>query len=339
MKILVTGGLGYIGSHTSVKLIEAGYTPIIVDNLYNSKKSVLKRINEITGQQPLFYEADIRNKTDLKPIFAQHDIEAVIHFAGLKAVGESVKKPLAYYEVNVYGTITLLDVMSEYQVNNIIFSSSATVYGDKNPSPFIESYPTGNITNPYGWSKFMVEQCLMDLQKAEPEWSVTILRYFNPVGAHPSGLMGEDPQGVPNNLMPYISQVAIGKHGFLSIYGNDYPTKDGTGVRDYVHVEDLATGHVCALQKLNQSGTHIYNLGNGSGNSVLEVVSAFSKACGQQIPYKMMPRRAGDIAAFWSDASKAQKELNWQAHYQLEDMAKDSWRWQQKNPTGYPDEE
>lgn len=336
MKILVTGGLGYIGSHTCVKLIEAGFTPIILDNLYNSKKSVLKRIEEITGHLPAFYYGDIRDKSLLSTLFTEHHIDAVIHFAGLKAVGESVKIPLEYYDCNVYGSICLAQVMQQHHIYNMIFSSSATVYGENNPTPYVETYPTGNITSPYGWSKFMVEQAYTDLQKSSDQpWSMTLLRYFNPVGAHPSGLMGEDPQGIPNNLMPYITQVAIGKRSHLSVYGNDYPTHDGTGVRDYIHVEDLALGHVAALQKMGQPGTHRYNLGSGCGNSVLDVISAFEKASGKPVPYKIVPRRAGDIAAFWADASKAKHELNWQTKYTLEEMARDSWHWQSKNPNGY----
>lgn len=338
MNILVTGGLGYIGSHTCVKLIEAGYNPIIIDNLYNSKKTVLNRIEQITGKSPLFYYGDIRDKALLDTIFKQHTITAVIHFAGLKAVGESVAKPLEYYEQNVYGSICLTQVMRDNNVKNLIFSSSATVYGDKNPTPYLESYSTGNITNPYGWSKFMVEQCYIDLYNAEKDWSICLLRYFNPVGAHPSGLMGEDPQGIPNNLMPYISQVAIGKREKLSVYGNDYPTQDGTGVRDYIHVEDLALGHVAALKKIADVGIHIYNLGSGTGNSVLEVLAAYEKACNKKLPYQIVDRRAGDIAAFWADASKAKQQLNWQTKYTLDEMARDSWNWQSKNPNGYPDE-
>lgn len=338
MNILVTGGLGYIGSHTCVKLIEAGYNPIIIDNLYNSKKSVLQRIKQITGFTPQFYYGDICDKPFVDSIFKRHNFTAVIHFAGLKAVGESVIKPLEYYEKNVYGSICLAQVMRDNNVKNLIFSSSATVYGEKNPVPYVESYPTGNITNPYGWSKFMVEQSYIDLSNAEKEWSISLLRYFNPVGAHPSGLMGEDPQGIPNNLMPYISQVAIGKREKLSVYGNDYPTKDGTGVRDYIHVEDLASGHVAALKQINKSGIHIYNLGSGIGNSVLQVIAAYEKACGHKLAYQIVERRAGDIAAFWADASKAKQELDWQTQYTLDEMAKDSWNWQMKNPNGYPNE-
>lgn len=338
MNILVTGGLGYIGSHTCVKLIESGYTPIIIDNLYNSKRSVLQRIEKITGKQAKFYLGDIRDKDFLASVFQQHNISAVIHFAGLKAVGESVSKPLEYYDNNVYGSICLAQVMRDFNVNTIIFSSSATVYGEKNSTPYIETMATGNITNPYGWSKYMVEQIYTDLYSSQSQWSVNLLRYFNPVGAHPSGLMGEDPQGIPNNLMPYIAQVAIGKRDKLSVYGDDYPTKDGTGVRDYIHVEDLAKGHVAALKNVGQSGLHIYNLGAGIGNSVLEVVAAYEKACHKKLPYQIVSRRAGDIAAFWADASKAKRELNWQTEYSLEDMAKDSWHWQTQNPDGYPDE-
>lgn len=338
MNILVTGGLGYIGSHTCIKLIEAGYTPIIVDNLYNSKKSVLARIEKITGKLPQCYFGDIQNKAFLTSIFQTHQISAVIHFAGLKAVGESVTKPLEYYENNVYGSICLTQVMRDNHVNTIIFSSSATVYGEKNPTPYIETMLTGNITNPYGWSKYMVEQIYTDLHKAQPQWSVSLLRYFNPVGAHPSGLLGEDPQGIPNNLMPYIAQVAIGKREKLSIYGNDYPTKDGTGVRDYIHVDDLAKGHVAALKNIDKAGVHIYNLGAGIGNSVLEVLAAYEKACQKRLPYQIVNRRDGDIAAFWADTSKAKHELNWHTQRTLDDMAQDSWNWQTKNPDGYPNE-
>lgn len=338
MNILVTGGLGYIGSHTCVKLIESGYTPIIIDNLYNSKKSVLKRIEKITGHLPQFYYGDIRDKAYVDSIFKKHSISAVIHFAGLKAVGESVTKPLEYYEVNIYGSICLAQVMRDNKVNNIIFSSSATVYGEDNTPPFIESMPTGKTTNPYGTSKLMVEQIYTDFYQANPQLSICLLRYFNPVGAHPSGLMGEDPQGIPNNLMPYITQVAIGKRECLSIYGNDYPTRDGTGVRDYLHIEDLAQGHVDALKKMNDSGVHIYNLGTGIGNSVLEVIDSFSRACGTPINYKIVARRAGDIAECFADVKKAKLELNWHAKHTLDQMTSDSWHWQVKNPNGYPDE-
>lgn len=337
MNILVTGGLGYIGSHTCIKLIEEGHTPIILDNLYNSKLAVLDRIETITGVKPIFYQGDIRDESILDTIFNNHKISSVIHFAGLKAVGESVSKPLEYYENNVYGSINLVKSMREHNIFNIIFSSSATVYGDQNTPPFKEDMPTGKATNPYGTSKLMVEQIYSDLFVADDRWSITLLRYFNPVGAHPSGLIGEDPQGIPNNLMPYITQVAIGKREFLSVYGDDYNTPDGTGVRDYIHVEDLAIGHVAALQKTNAQGVHIYNLGTGIGNSVLDVVKAFELACGKTLPYKIVARRPGDIDSCYADSSKAEQELNWKTHYNLDDMAADSWRWQSNNPDGYPE--
>lgn len=338
MNILVTGGLGYIGSHTVVKLIQSGYTPIIVDNLYNSKKSILSRIASITGKRPVFYQIDVRDKTNLNTIFKEHSIDAVIHFAGLKAVGESVAKPLAYYDANVYGSICLAGAMQAHNVRNIIFSSSATVYGKENVPPYQENFPTGNITSPYGWTKYIVEQCLINQQTAQTNWSITLLRYFNPVGAHPSGLIGEDPQGVPNNLVPYISQVAIGKQDFVAVYGNDYPTADGTAIRDYIHIEDLAEAHIASLKKCNNPGIHIYNLGNGTASSVLDVIHAYSRICGQAIPYKIMPRRSGDIAALWSSVAKAKQELNWQTKYTLVDMVRDSWNWQKQNPNGYPKE-
>lgn len=338
MNILVTGGLGYIGSHTCIELLNHGYTPIIIDNLSNSKISVTTRIESLTGHSPVFYEGDIRDDQLLNKIFETHDISAVIHFAGLKAVGESVKQPLAYYDTNVSGSLILARVMQQYNVKHIIFSSSATVYGEDAPTPYVETLPTGRPTSPYGWSKLMTEQCLMDTQTANPDWNVTLLRYFNPVGAHPSGLLGEDPQGIPNNLMPFISQVAVGKREFLSIFGHDYPTTDGTCVRDYIHVVDLAKGHVKALEaKLNQTGTFIYNLGSGNGYSVLEVVNAFSKVCGHEVAYRFAPRRDGDLPAFWADPQKAAEELGWQTSYSLEDMVADSWNWQTKNPDGYPD--
>ena len=337
MLTLVTGGTGYIGSHTCVQLIKSGYTPVILDSLYNSKESVLDRIETLTGIRPLFYQGDIRDKTLLSRIFSENNIKSVIHFAGLKAVGESVQKPLEYYDNNVSGTLVLLDAMRESGVKNFIFSSSATVYGDQ-PHPYIETMPTGQPASPYGRSKLMVEQLLIDLQHAKPDWSISILRYFNPVGAHPSGLMGEDPQGIPNNLMPYIAQVAVGRREELMIFGDDYPTPDGTGVRDYIHVVDLADGHVAALKHCTGlAGTHIYNLGSGQGNSVLDVVNTFSKACGKPIKYRIVARRAGDLAAYWADASKAAKELHWTTQRSLADMAEDTWRWQSQNPTGYPD--
>ncbi|WP_145573642.1 UDP-glucose 4-epimerase GalE [Yersinia mollaretii] len=338
MYVLVTGGSGYIGSHTCVQLIEAGYKPVILDNLCNSKSSVLARINSLTGYPPELYQGDVRDRALLDKIFAAHPIHAVIHFAGLKAVGESVSKPLEYYDNNVYGTLVLLEAMREAQVKNFIFSSSATVYGDQPKIPYVESFPTGSPSSPYGQSKLMVEQILRDVQLADPQWNMTILRYFNPVGAHPSGLMGEDPQGIPNNLMPFIAQVAVGRRESLAIFGNDYPTADGTGVRDYIHVVDLADGHVAAMKKLhNQPGVHIFNLGAGIGSSVLQVVEAFSKACGKPLAYHFAPRREGDLPAYWADSTKAAAELGWRTHRSLDEMAADTWRWQSNNPQGYPD--
>ncbi|CAH0527234.1 UDP-glucose 4-epimerase GalE [Vibrio hippocampi] len=337
MNILVTGGMGYIGSHTCIQLIHAGMTPIIFDNLDNSKASVLPRIEKVCGQQPQFIQGDIRNKQRLIEVLKQHDIDAVIHFAGLKAVGESVQKPLEYYDNNVNGTLVLVDAMRECGVKSLVFSSSATVYGDPASVPITESFPT-SATNPYGRSKLMVEECLTDFQAANPEWSITLLRYFNPVGSHPSGELGEDPQGIPNNLMPFVSQVAVGRREFLSVFGSDYPTKDGTGVRDYIHVMDLADGHIAALQKVgSQSGLHVYNLGTGNGSSVLEMVAAFEQASGQPVPYQLVERRPGDIAECWADPSKAEKELGWVATKTLEDMTQDTWRWQSGNPNGYPE--
>lgn len=339
MKVLVTGGMGYIGSHTCIQMIQAGMTPVIVDNLYNSKASVLDRIEKISGCHPVFIHSDIRDKARLMSIMAEHKIESVIHFAGLKAVGESVQKPLEYYDNNVNGTLVLVSAMREVGVKSLIFSSSATVYGDPASVPITEQFPT-SATNPYGRSKLMVEECLHDFQRANPDWSITLLRYFNPVGSHPSGELGEDPQGIPNNLMPFISQVAVGRRECLSIFGSDYPTKDGTGVRDYIHVMDLADGHIAALQKVGiQSGLHIYNLGTGQGYSVLEMVKAFETANQCQIPYQLVARRPGDIAECWADPTKAQKELNWQATRTLQEMAQDTWRWQSQNPQGYPDSE
>ncbi|MBW7982538.1 UDP-glucose 4-epimerase GalE [Enterobacillus tribolii] len=338
MFVLVTGGSGYIGSHTCVQLMLAGYTPVILDNLCNSKASVLERITTLAGKQPVMYQGDIRDRQLLDRIFSEQNIHAVIHFAGLKAVGESVNKPLEYYDNNVNGTLVLLEAMRAAGVKNMIFSSSATVYGDQPQIPYVESFPTGTPASPYGRSKLMVEQIMQDLQRADPQWSVTLLRYFNPVGAHPSGLMGEDPQGIPNNLMPYISQVAVGRRDSLAIFGNDYPTADGTGVRDYIHVVDLADGHLAALKaKSDQPGVHIYNLGAGVGYSVLQVVDAFSKACGKPVNYHFAPRRDGDLPAYWADANKADKELNWRVTRSLDDMARDTWNWQSNNPQGYPD--
>ena len=340
MKILVTGGAGYIGSHTCVELLEAGYDVVVVDNLYNASEKSLERVKEITGKEVTFYQADIRDKEALDQIFdKEKDVEAVIHFAGLKAVGESVQKPLEYYQNNIAGTLNLCDVMRNHGVKNIIFSSSATVYGDPAFVPITEECPKGTCTNPYGWTKWMLEQILMDIQKADPQWNVILLRYFNPIGAHKSGKIGEDPKGIPNNLLPYVAQVAIGKLKCLGVFGDDYDTPDGTGVRDYIHVVDLAVGHVKAVKKLaDKEGVSIYNLGTGHGYSVLEVVKAFEKACGHPINYEIKPRRAGDIATCYCDPAKAKAELGWEAAYGIEEMCADSWRWQSQNPDGYATE-
>ncbi|EKO3481342.1 UDP-glucose 4-epimerase GalE [Vibrio fluvialis] len=336
MDVLITGGMGYIGSHTCVQMIAAGMTPIMVDNLCNAKAEVLNRIEALTGVRPAFYQGDIRDEAFLDSVFAKHDVQAVIHFAGLKAVGESVSKPIEYYDNNVNGTLVLVRSMRKAGVKSLVFSSSATVYGDPQIVPITETSPTGATTNPYGRSKYMVEQCLADLVVAEPEWSITLLRYFNPVGAHPSGTMGEDPQGIPNNLMPFIAQVAVGRREKLAVFGNDYATPDGTGVRDYIHVMDLADGHIAALQVVGtQAGLHIYNLGTGKGSSVLDMVNAFSQACGKAVPYEICPRRPGDIAECWASTEKAQRELGWQAKLSLADMTADTWRWQSNNPQGY----
>ncbi|MBY7823478.1 UDP-glucose 4-epimerase GalE [Vibrio fluvialis] len=336
MDVLITGGMGYIGSHTCVQMIAAGMTPIMVDNLCNAKAEVLNRIEALTGVRPAFYQGDIREEAFLDSVFAKHDVQAVIHFAGLKAVGESVSKPIEYYDNNVNGTLVLVRSMRKAGVKSLVFSSSATVYGDPQIVPITETSPTGATTNPYGRSKYMVEQCLADLVVAEPEWSITLLRYFNPVGAHPSGTMGEDPQGIPNNLMPFIAQVAVGRREKLAVFGNDYATPDGTGVRDYIHVMDLADGHIAALQVVGtQAGLHIYNLGTGKGSSVLDMVNAFSQACGKAVPYEICPRRPGDIAECWASTEKAQRELGWQAKLSLADMTADTWRWQSNNPQGY----
>ena len=336
MKILVTGGAGYIGSHTVVQLLEAGHEPVILDNLSNADKRVLGRIAEITGKEVPFHEADIRDRAALEEIFAGEKPEAVIHFAGLKAVGESVRLPWEYYENNIGGTLTLTDVMRKRACKNIIFSSSATVYGDPAFVPITEECPKGACTNPYGWTKSMLEQILMDMAAADPEWNVVVLRYFNPIGAHKSGRIGENPNGIPNNLMPYITQVAVGKLEKLHVYGNDYDTKDGTGVRDYIHVTDLAEGHVKALAKLAPgSGLSVYNLGTGTGYSVLEIVKNFEEATGVAIPYVIDPRRPGDIAECYASADKAKRELSWEAKNGIREMCADSWRWQENNPNGY----
>ncbi len=336
VKVLVTGGMGYIGSHTCVQMIEAGITPVIIDNLSNAKSEVLQRIDAITGTKPAFHQGDIRDETFLDSVFAQHDIQAVIHFAGLKAVGESVEKPLEYFDNNVNGSLVLARSMRKAGVKSIVFSSSATVYGDPQVVPITEDSPTGATTNPYGRSKYMVEQCFSDLFTAEQDWSITLLRYFNPVGAHPSGTMGEDPQGIPNNLMPFIAQVAVGRREQLSVFGDDYNTPDGTGVRDYIHVMDLADGHIAALKAVGEkSGLHIYNLGTGKGTSVLEMVNAFADASQKAVPYQICPRRAGDIAECWADTQKAQQDLNWRATRTVAEMTADTWRWQSNNPQGY----
>ena len=336
MAVLVTGGTGYIGSHTVVELIEEGYEPVIVDNLDNSCVEVLDRIRQITGKKPVFYQADIRDKAALEAIFDKEEITAVIHFAGLKAVGESVQKPWKYYDNNIGGTLTLLEVMTEHNVKNIIFSSSSTVYGMPDKVPVTEETPKKDCTNPYGWTKSMQEQILSDIQLADPVWNVVLLRYFNPIGAHESGLIGEDPKGIPNNLMPYITQVAVGKRDHLSVYGNDYNTPDGTGVRDYIHVVDLAKGHTAALKLFEKGcGLKIYNLGTGVGYSVLDIVKAFEEASGVKIPYEIAPRRAGDIDCNYADASKAFREMGWKAERDITAMCRDSWNWQKNNPNGY----
>jgi len=336
MKVLVTGGMGYIGSHTCIQMIEAGIEPIILDNLGNSKVAVLDRIEALTQVRPVFYQGDIRDEAFLDSIFAEHSISSVIHFAGLKAVGESVAKPLEYYDNNVNGSLVLARSMRKANVKSIVFSSSATVYGDPAIVPITENSPTGATTNPYGRSKYMVEECFSDLFDAENDWSITLLRYFNPVGAHPSGTMGEDPQGIPNNLMPFIAQVAVGRRESLSVFGNDYPTPDGTGVRDYIHVMDLADGHIAALKAVGEkAGLHIYNLGTGKGSSVLEMIGAFAQASGKPVPYTLCPRRAGDIAECWASTEKAEKELGWKATRNVMEMSADTWRWQSNNPEGY----
>ena len=336
MTILVTGGAGFIGSHTCISLQEAGYDVVVLDNLSNSSKVSLERVKAITGKEAVFYEGDILDRNILNEIFKKHDIYAVIHFAGLKAVGESVQKPWEYYENNIAGTLTLVDVMRQNGCKNIIFSSSATVYGDPAEIPITENCPKGQCTNPYGWTKSMLEQVLSDMQKADPEWNVILLRYFNPIGAHKSGTMGENPNGIPNNLMPYITQVAVGKLKELGVFGDDYDTPDGTGVRDYIHVVDLADGHVAALKKIQSGvGLGIYNLGTGVGYSVLDIVKNFEAANDIKIPYQIKPRRAGDIATCYCDPSKAKAELGWEAKYGIREMCEDSWRWQKNNPNGY----
>lgn len=338
MRILVTGGAGFIGSHTCVELLESGYDVVVLDNLCNSSEKSLERVEQITGKKVTFYKADILDREALNKIFDTEKIDAVIHFAGLKAVGESVQKPLEYYQNNISGTLVLTEVMRNHGVKNIIFSSSATVYGNPQFIPITEECPKGTCTNPYGWTKSMLEQILTDIQYADKEWNVILLRYFNPIGAHKSGLMGENPNGIPNNLMPYITQVAVGKLKELGVFGNDYDTPDGTGVRDYIHVVDLAIGHVKALKKIKEkAGLCVYNLGTGVGYSVLDIVKNFEEATGVKIPYQIKERRAGDIATCYADATKAKEELGWVAERGIKEMCEDSWRWQSNNPNGYND--
>ena len=336
MSILVSGGAGYIGSHTCVELIQAGHDIVVVDNFVNSCPEAIHRVEQITGTIIPFVEADLCDAAAVEQIFNQYpDIDSVIHFAGLKAVGESVAKPLEYYTNNLTSTLVLLNAMRAHNVKNFVFSSSATVYGDPATVPIREDFPTGAVTNPYGATKVMNESILMDICKADPTMNVALLRYFNPIGAHESGLIGEDPNGIPNNLVPYIAKVAVGKLEKVHVFGNDYPTPDGTGVRDYIHVVDLARGHVAAIRALKEPGVHIYNLGTGKGYSVLDMIHAFEKACGKTLPYEIMPRRAGDVPACYASSAKAEKELGWKAQYDLEDMCRDQWNWQKNNPNGY----
>ena len=333
--VLVTGGAGFIGSHTVVELINAGYGVVVIDNLSNSSRESLRRVQKITGKEVAFYEGDVRDRALLDGIFAEHDIGWVIHFAGLKAVGESCSKPIEYYDNNLGGTLVLVDAMRRHGCKNIVFSSSATVYGTPERLPLDEDCRTGGTTNPYGTSKYFQEIMLTDLWKSNKEWNVVLLRYFNPVGAHESGLIGEDPKGIPNNLMPYVAQVATGKLKCIHVFGNDYPTPDGTGVRDYIHVVDLARGHLAAIEGCRQSGVHVYNLGTGIGYSVLDMIHAFEKACGKTLPYVIDGRRPGDIASCYASSHKAEAELGWKAQYNLEDMCASQWKWQSSNPEGY----
>ena len=336
MNILVTGGAGFIGSHTIIELINAGHSVLAIDNLVNSSRESLRRVEQITGVKIPFYQIDIRDRDSLSSVLARYEIDCCIHFAGLKAVGESVSLPWEYYENNINGTLVLVDVLRKHGCKNIIFSSSATVYGDPTQIPIEEEQPKGTCTNPYGWTKWMIEQILSDMHTADSSWNVVLLRYFNPVGAHPSGLIGEDPNGIPNNLMPYISQVAVGRLEKLHVFGNDYDTPDGTGVRDYIHVVDLARGHVRALSAIERNcGLEVYNLGTGKGYSVLEMIHAFEEANGVKIPYVIDPRRPGDVAVCYSVPDKAFNELGWKAEYSIRDMCRDSWNWQKKNPNGY----
>ena len=340
--VLVTGGAGFIGSHTVVELLQNGYQVVIVDDLSNASEKVLDRIDAIVGEDAAerltFYRADVNDRVALECIFDSNPIDRVIHFAGFKAVGESVVKPIEYYTNNLGNTLTLVDVMRSHGCKSIIFSSSATVYGDPDSLPLTEASPKKNATNPYGWTKWMIEQILTDLHTADPEWNVVLLRYFNPIGAHPTGLMGEDPKGIPNNLLPYVAQTAIGKRSEVHVFGDDYPTPDGTGVRDYIHVCDLATGHAAALAWMNgREGVEVFNLGTGRGTSVLEIIKAFSRACGHDVPYVIDPRRAGDVAENYADCSKAKEQMGWEAKYGIDEMCRDSWNWQSKNPNGYAD--
>ena len=336
MNILITGGAGFIGSHTVVELISAGHTVAVVDNLSNSSPKSLQRVEKITGQTIPFYQADIRDRSGLSSILDAQSIDCCIHFAGLKAVGESVRLPWEYYENNINGTLVLIDVLRQHGCKNIVFSSSATVYGEPEQIPITESCPKGSCTNPYGWTKWMIEQILTDMHKADDAWNVVLLRYFNPIGAHPSGLIGEDPNGIPNNLLPYITQVAVGKLEMLHVFGNDYDTPDGTGVRDYIHVVDLARGHVAALKAIEKNcGVEVYNLGTGKGYSVLDVVKAFEEENGIRIPYVIEGRRAGDIGTCYSAPAKAAAELGWKAEYGIKEMVRDAWNWQKKNPRGF----
>lgn len=336
MKILVTGGAGYIGSHTCVELLANDYEVVVVDNLYNASREAVSRVEEITGKSIAFYQVDLLDQEALNRVFDEENIDAVIHFAGLKAVGESVSKPIEYYHNNLTGTLHLVDCMRAHNVKNIIFSSSATVYGEPAFVPITEECPKGTPTNAYGWTKWMLEQILTDLHTADPEWNVILLRYFNPIGAHESGRIGEDPKGIPNNLVPYVAQVAVGKRECLGVFGNDYKTHDGTGVRDYIHVMDLASGHVKAITKFSDApDVRIYNLGTGNGYSVLDVVHAYEKACGHEIKYEIKPRRAGDTDEVFSDSAKAYEELGWKARYNIDDMCASSWKWQSQNPDGY----
>lgn len=334
MKVLVTGGAGFIGSHTAVELLNEGYEVVVVDNLCNASEESLRRVEKITGKKVWFYQADVRDRAALELIFTAHEIDWVIHFAGLKAVGESCAKPLEYYDNNLVSTLVLLETMKKFGVKKLVFSSSATVYGEPERLPLDEDCRL-SVTNPYGETKLMQENMLKALWASDHEWNIALLRYFNPVGAHESGLIGEDPKGIPNNLMPFVAQVASGKLSEIGVFGNDYPTPDGTGVRDYIHVVDLAKGHVAAIRALKESGVHIYNLGTGNGYSVLEMIAAFSKACGKELPYVIKPRRSGDVPACYASSAKAERELGWKAVYDLEKMCRDQWNWQKNNPNGY----